>query len=424
MNQLHQLKQKLHASQPEKVGYILLILLTISQLGPQRISYILSIALAAWWLIHGGVLRLKSIFRQFPILWLFVALFTIQLIGLTYTENFRAGRIAVEQRLSLLLFPLIIFSWKPLSKKQLHRVFALFTYAWFLLSVVSLILVYQQNIQLYGGLHINSFWLFSHHNLTNPIGFDAIMTALQVGLCMIWLTQQLLVNWKQQRTAIKLFHSFLLAYFFGYQVLLASRTIFFAVAFIIYGGVVFCFIQRKQWLKATSFSIIIPALCILALSLHPTTWARVTDLLKFGEPMENTTFGGYQLRLEIWESAWQVIQANPVLGVGTGDAWDEILIIHQQKNFQEAIQNRYHAHNQYIQDWMTLGVAALVILLANLFYPMLLAIRKQQFFYFSFLFLIAFACMTDITLGFYKGIFFFALFNSLLMRQLMSEDSQ
>ncbi|MGB0522247.1 MAG: O-antigen ligase family protein [Flammeovirgaceae bacterium] len=418
----HSVSEKLR----DQIGYAILLLLFLSQLAPQHISYFITIAFVAFWLVRGGWKKAKATVKTYPIIWLFWGLIFVPIIGLLYTENLRFGRIAIEQKISYVVFPLIIFSSSILSKVQLNRVFGLFSLGWFLLSLASLYFVFLQNQEIYGSLRSESFWLFSHHNLTKPIGKSAIPTALHIGFCMLWLFKELLFNWKRLSTIWRYAYVSLLVYFIGYQVLLASRTIFTSVVIIMYLVTILWFVQQKKIRQALVIAILLPILFLASIYSHNTTWARFTDVLKFGQPMENTRFGGYQLRVEMWKSAWQIIKENPVLGVGTGDAWDVIINVHKQRNFEEGYKNRYHTHNQYIQDLMTLGILGLLILLANLLIPFILAIRHKHYFYGMFLLFIALACTTDITLGFYKGVFFFSFINALLCHQLLAtaKDSQ
>lgn len=421
MKYYQQIKAQLNGEKGDQVQVWLITLLFLSQLVPQRFSYILTGLCGALWLIRGGGKTIKKTLRDYPIIWLFIGLFFVQVMGLCYTENLKAGRVALEQRLAFLLFPFIVLSAKRLTSQQVNRIFQLFTFGWLLLSLLSLVLGLIHNQEVIGEFNENTYWLLSRHELTRPVGFNAVMAALFVGFCMLWLAKELLKNWHRLAKWQKVSYSFLMCYFTAYQVLLSSRTIFVSVALLLYVGTIFRLIQQQKKLIAALAALLIPLLFFVAIYNHEVAWSRFVDVVKFEKKMEETQFGGYQLRVEIWKSAWKVIQEQPILGVGTGDAWTSIIAAHQERGFTEAVEKRFHAHNQYLHDWMTLGIMGLLLLIANFLIPIIITIKKQQFFYLSFLLLISLSCLTDITLGFYKGIFFFTLTSVLLWHQILGE---
>ena len=406
----------------ERIGFSLLAMLFVSQFLQQSISYYLTALLIVFWLICGGHLKIQKTFQKFPVLWLPTALFFAHVIGLIYTDNFRSGRIAVEQHLSFVIAPLVLFSLKPFSKQQLHQLFGYFTYACFVFSLYCLGKVYYQYFQSLESIDISGLWMISRYEFTWPKSFNVILVSLYVGFSMIWLHDYLITNWKKLTNLSKGFHIFLLFFFLVYQVQMSSRTIFFTVLIIIYLKSLFHLINARQVRLAVVASVCIPILFIGVICSHKTTRERFADAFSFGKSIEETQYGGYQLRFEYWKSAWQVIQNQPVLGVGTGDAWDEIIQAHRSRGFKVGVKERSHAHNQYIQYWMTLGIPGLLILLANLFVPVFIAIQRKQYFYLAFLMLIVLTCLTDTMLGFYKFIFFFAFTNALFLRQVVTEQ--
>lgn len=422
MNVLQQLQHKLSGKTGDRIVYTVLVLLMIAQLIPQRFSYILSGVLVALWIAQGYASQLKSLFKTYPILWLFISMFVIHVVALFYTEDLRAGRIAVEKRLSLILFPIIIFSFKSLTTKQLNRLFAVFTYGWFLLGLYTLILALKHNYEVVGELNSKSYWLLSYRNLVKPLNLTTSNTALYMGFGMLWLSRYVLTCWTKLSKWSRAGHLSLLGFFFAYQVLLSSRTVLFAISALLYLGFLLWLILGKQIRNAVITAILIPGLMLGALYSNEVAWQRFADVFKFGQAREQTQFGGYQLRLEMWASVWEVVKDNPWLGTGTGDVWAEIVQAHEQRGFTEGVKMEYNAHNQYLQELASLGVLGLLILLANFLIPFYLAFCRRHYFYMGFIALLAFACITDLSLSFYKGIFFFAFINALLAQQLFAAE--
>ena len=134
------------------------------------------------------------------------------------------------------------------------------------------------------------------------------------------------------------------------------------------------------------------------------------------------SWGGGVLRLAIWQCAIDVIAEHPLAGVGTGDSQQALQDSYEKRKFYFASRyNKYNAHNQYIQQMVTHGVAGLLLLLAcigtGLYYSLKSGNELALFFWVSF----AIACCTESMLEINKGIVWFSFFGSLLSFQRIKE---
>jgi len=64
---------------------------------------------------------------------------------------------------------------------------------------------------------------------------------------------------------------------------------------------------------------------------------------------------------------------------------------------------------------VAVGIPGILILLANLFIPMYIAIKRKQFVYLLFLLILCLNFLTESMLDQQAGTMFYGLFNSLLM---------
>ncbi len=74
----------------------------------------------------------------------------------------------------------------------------------------------------------------------------------------------------------------------------------------------------------------------------------------------NTDTG--EIRREIYKYSWQMIKANPILGVGLGDFTNELQKFNLSKSFiQFGLPYALHPHNLFFSLWLNLGFAGLLL---------------------------------------------------------------
>ena len=120
------------------------------------------------------------------------------------------------------------------------------------------------------------------------------------------------------------------------------------------------------------------------------------------------------MRLEFWETAFKIIQKNPIIGVGTGDIKDAFQEQYKKDNSLLEEQYRRRSHNQYITFCATFGLIGLLIFIFFLLAP-LLFLRNYRSAYWCFWLIAALSFLTEDTLETQAGVTFFAFFNSLFL---------
>lgn len=84
------------------------------------------IILAANWLLEKNFSWKWQQLKHNRIFWVMMSLFLIHIIGMLYTQNVSRGLDDLRNKLPLLTFPLILFSTKPLSHKEIKLLFGFF----------------------------------------------------------------------------------------------------------------------------------------------------------------------------------------------------------------------------------------------------------------------------------------------------------
>ena len=119
-------------------------------------------------------------------------------------------------------------------------------------------------------------------------------------------------------------------------------------------------------------------------------------------------------RIELWKTSLQLIQQNPVLGVGTGDvkqAFQEEFI----KEHSVLKDSGLRSHNQYFSIAVTLGIVGLLIFIFSLIYP---ATHLKMWSYSPFFYLfviIAMSMFWEDTIESQVGVTIYAFFGSIYL---------
>lgn len=83
-------------------------------------------------------------------------------------------------------------------------------------------------------------------------------------------------------------------------------------------------------------------------------------------------------RFEYWKTAWEIIQDNWVVGVGTGDVQTSFDRQYEKDKSILKPENRLRAHNMYLTIWLTFGIAGLVFFIGFIRIYLLTNIRNKE----------------------------------------------
>ncbi len=158
-------------------------------------------------------------------------------------------------------------------------------------------------------------------------------------------------------------------------------------------------------------------------SMRTNRFEQVGDLLAnennfydFSKPEYSST----ALRIPLWINAYQVIEDNPLLGVGTGDVRIALDSIYSKNKFKFALEKKLNPHNQYLQTGVALGLAGITSLFAMLLIPLYYSIRYRHFLFLSLLIIYIFNMLTESVLERQAGIIIFTLLYSMFSVELNS----
>ncbi len=119
-------------------------------------------------------------------------------------------------------------------------------------------------------------------------------------------------------------------------------------------------------------------------------------------------------RIIYWNTAFEIIRDNWLLGVGTGDVKNEFRLMHQEIN--QGLAERYwlRAHNQFLTFFVTFGIVGFGYYLYLFAYSF--RMYRKHFLTVAFLLIGFIACLTEDTLETQAGVTFFSFFFALLCK--------
>ena len=79
------------------------------------------------------------------------------------------------------------------------------------------------------------------------------------------------------------------------------------------------------------------------------------------ESGKSTTSSG--ARLEMWKASYEIIKENPMIGVGKGNYKEHVQVLVGQGKVDEFVARFDHPHNEYIANFLELGIVGLLALI-------------------------------------------------------------
>jgi O-antigen ligase len=399
----------------QQILTILCIGIVVSLIYWPLLNSILAILTFAYWLFF---LKKKFVLRSVrgSLVIIFTITYLLIAIGYFNSSNTEEALFRMQQKIPLLIFPVIFGTIKFDYAQFLRRI--LWSLSIATVSGCAVCLLYG----LYAYLDTGNIKLLFGYELIILKDMQPHVLALCCFLSITFHLQRIL-NSRVGILANKNIVDWCILIFLSlFIILLSNRMILFcwSITMLYF---LYRFIPSLPGRVALTLSFI--ALLVLAVIFNPSLNSQWKDLIDFSE--ENSIqldqdkslgrgWGGKTVRLSIWKCSFDVIKEHWVLGVGTGDAQDELQKAYERRKFYFAsMYNRYNAHNQYLQNLLMNGILALVAFLASLIYPLFLSLKKEDSLRIYTIFLLAVILIfcTESYLEINKGIVFYSFFNSI-----------
>lgn len=399
----------------ENIRFILIIVFTFTLPFDRFYTTMTIYLLIVTTLIDFSYSKLKSIPKQ---VWIFQLIYFISVSGYFYSENKHEAGFMLEKQLMILVLPILVPLAINITQRKIDYLLSTLTISC-ILTIIGLlsygvysIILLDQPIKL---LFTSRF--FYNHYFTEPIGIHAGYLSMYVSISIFYVLQKIIASKNQ-------IWRFLLL-IFGLSVLiigtifLASRSNILAILFIFTFIFPIFYIRKKKYYLLIILGVFTASFVLFKYVGYLN--ARFSEELVGDINMSNGKV--VEPRIQRWKLAGELIKESPVYGHGTGDEVPLLKDKYWENGLIYSYYNSYNAHNQYLSILIKHGIIGLLIFGFSFYYYLKVAIKGRNFIYIAFLLLFIIVFSVENVLDSNKGIFFFALFNTLMGYYLINQQN-
>ena len=396
----------------QQLRYLLILLFTFALPFPIFYSSILLVCFMVLTAFNLEFKRFKQLPKKF---WLFQLVYVLGLLGYYQSFHRNEASFLLERQLTILLFPIVLPLAININRKMLEGVLLTISLAC-VTAIVFLIL--KMNYLIFSVMHmpfsqVLSSGAFFNHGFSKPINIHAGYLSLYVALSIIYL---LSLYHSQDRRSGKILLVVMIGILGIGMLFLASRNVMLALIFILLLIYPFYHVANKLRFYVVFLSLI--AIIVLSFQTIPYLKERFSvQLVSDIKSLQNgkvVSYSATEPRIERWKCAVTLIKKSPLFGYGTGDEIKMLKTEYMNQGLFISYLEEFNAHNQYLSYLLKNGLIGLIIFLGIFYLYLRLAYEDKNFVYLSFLVLLLIGFYTENILDANKGIFFFALFNTLM----------
>lgn len=365
--------------------------------------------------------RWRNIGRS-PLL-LIVLVFLFYVAGLLYTSDLKNGWGNIERKLSLLVLPVFFTLFRPQDPDNFFDRFARFFIWGITLSAFICLGVASWNFgyELYAREHriilesypYTNYFFYSYLAIFMHYGYYSMFAVMAIAL-QAWLFFD---RFQQTGTRKKILQSLNLVFLSVFVLMLYAKAgILMMIAVYICAGIYVLVRLRNRIVTFVLLGSMVLSIVALV-SFIPHTMDRITDIRQAlnDKNIDKTSDESTRIRLLVWACAFQKIEEKWLTGYGTGDVDTVMQTTYFEQGITAAFEKRLNVHNQFLQTWLTLGIAGALLLVFYIGWYSIYMFRKPMVFpAICYLVILLLSFLTESTLQTQNGTIFTTLFGSLL----------
>ncbi len=326
-------------------------------------------------------------------LWLVVAFFAYQLVSMLYTDNKVDGWDMILRRLPLLLFVLCPLAADSgyLTRNRMRMLMWIFTLSLTVKFIIRFIVM-----------------LAVSHKFVFASSFDPVhhtYMAMYLMFVLGFLYDEWLNHRKEMSRTVLLLFCLVVLIMLAYLVMVLSRTGIAGLVVMVFAIIAYHIFGLKEVRHGL---LMLAAVAVVGTGVYfilPDSARRITKTLT--EVSDGDTSDA---RFLIFSSSLEGIGQNLPFGAGIGDKEEVLAEIYKAKGKDFTVEKQYNSHNIYLDATLTMGIPGLLLLLAALAVPAVMAWRRRDFILMSLIFSVAFSGLFEAILNRQMGIMFCGLF--------------
>ncbi|GAA0714390.1 hypothetical protein GCM10009430_07520 [Aquimarina litoralis] len=148
---------------------------------------------------------------------------------------------------------------------------------------------------------------------------------------------------------------------------------------------------------------------------NPRVFDFYAKVKSFGISIVHSNSTSEKARLLSWDASFKLIKEAPLLGYGIGDANDVLIKKYNELNYTYNLENKYNAHNQFLQTFLQTGIIG-VMVLCGIFVVLAIRMRRSRNEFSVFLILLISLVFESMLVRF-NGVVFFSIVMPLLLKK-------
>ena len=379
--------------------YLFLLIAFVLPLSKALVPLLIALVLLCW-ILEGDFknkfaqvnqLRFASISGLYFLLWL----------GLLYTENKASGSFDVEQKLSLLIFPLLCFTSQNINARSILSIQRNFVWGSFISLTLCLI---NAALHSYYSYNFDSFFYSDFSAIMHPSYYSMYLCLA----CAFVLFRKDILS--------RTFYKIPAALFLSFGVLLCSSKSGILTLVFVFGFKVLHKLFVKKDIKS---SLVIIGIVVLSfaslLFFFPKSLSRLTNMTETLQS-QSTELNTTSSRIVIWKHSVDAIKQKAFWGYGTGDVNDVLQSMYKGDSESEIREKKLNAHNQFLQTTLAVGLVGFVFLILPYLLLIKESLKKWDYIPLVFVFIILFNLLFEAMYETQAGIVFIAFFLSLFLK--------
>ena len=363
---------------------------------------ILSLIIIAWiflsfFNINQSSLKRALFKKQSSILILF---FILTCLSALYSSNQKEAITCIEIKLSFIIFPWLLFYFEypvQILKKCLISFVSGCFFASLILLIRSTIYAVQGHPEYYFYTLFSDFIHASYFSMYLIFAITIVLVFYHH-----WFSSQ-----KEMKYISIFFVSIFILCIFLCSSKLGLISLFLCLPII-------AIYRNRQFLKMKYLlGLCLGILLVVFVSskIFPNSFQRLQsitslDLTHIDKSAKEST----AVRVLIWKEAARLISQKPLLGHGVGDANDQLFLAYETNGITGALKYRLNAHNQYLQTFIGMGLAGILIIIYLTWFQIVVALKQRKVILLIFAFLVSLNFLVESMLQTAAGVLFFVFF--------------
>ena len=342
----------------------LLILLAFTFMASIAIGNILLMLILLLWLLEGNFPEKFQAIKHNPFALASIAFVGLHFLGLLWTSDWEFAAFVLKKEFKYLMIPVLM----TVLKRE-HVPYYLLAF------FLSMLLLVGISYGIYWEL-IPPYTIFGLEKVEDPTPFVGHIVYNPVLAFTLYLLLYAVFLLKPLSLPLKVL-GLVLFVIMGVDMFLTQGRMGQVVFLVLLALFVFQFYQGKLLKPALIALALVVTIAPAAYWFSPVVHDRVNLAVYEVQNYEQAPNSSMGLRVIMLLNSFEMIQDNPLLGVGTGDYRQEYIKVNRE-NFPEADRGEIlnHPHNVYVQEMVQFGVLGLLIL-GYMFYAMLSLYRRS-----------------------------------------------